>query len=308
MNDRDHIRYLHRGEIDTGSWDACIRSAANGLIYGFHSWLDHMAGKQWDALVLGDYEAVMPLPWRRKAGMAYLYQPAFTQQGGVFGPSDIGPEMMDAFLYHLRIRFKFAELNLNYGNPYPGLPARTNFILSLDQPYDRLAANYKKDLVRNLKLAAAASLHYLDDFHLKTALDLYRRIYAPRTPHVRPEDYRHFEQLCLFMQGQGQLLVRAVTGPKQQLLATVVLLRDHNRLYLLQSATLPEGRQLEANHFLLDRLIRECTGQGLILDFEGSDIPGIAHFYANFGSRDQPYYFYRHDRLPWLFRLIKTYK
>ena len=308
MTPDSHIRYVQRQDVDITRWDACIRSATNGLIYGFHYWLDHMAGKQWDALVLGDYEAVMPLPWRRKAGIVYLYHPAFTQQGGIFGPSDIGPEMMDAFFNHLRIRFKFAELNLNYANPYPGLPARTNFILPLDQPYDRLASNYKKDLTRDLKLAAAASLHYLDDFHLKTALDLCHRMYAARTPLVRPEDYRHFEQLCLLMQEQGQLLVRAVTGPKQQLLATAVVLRDHHRLYLLQSATLPEGRQLKANHFLLDQVISEWSGQGLILDFEGSDIPGIAHFYANFGSRDQPYYFYRHDRLPRLFSLMKKYK
>lgn len=308
MSPDNHICYLQRKDIDIPRWDACIRSAPNGLIYGFHSWLDHMASKQWDALVLGDYKAVMPLPWRRKAGIVYLYQPAFTQQGGVFGPPDIDPEMMDAFLYHLRIRFRFAEINLNYGNVYSGLPARTNFILPLDQPYDRLASNYKKDLARNLRLAAGASLRYLDHFHLKTALDLYHQVYAIRTPHVTPRDYRHFEQLCLLMQRQGQVLVRAVTGPKQQLLATAVLLRDRNRLYLLQSATLPEGRQLEANHFLLDQLIREWAGRDLILDFEGSDIPGIAHFYANFGSRDQPYYFYRHDRLPCLFRLIKKYK
>ena len=37
-----------------------------------------MTGGKWDALVLDDYAAVMPLTWRRKYGTRYLYQPAFT--------------------------------------------------------------------------------------------------------------------------------------------------------------------------------------------------------------------------------------
>jgi hypothetical protein len=43
----------------------------------------------------------------------------------------------------------------------------------------------------------------------------------------------------------------------------------------------------------------------MILDFEGSDHPGIAHFYANFGGIDQPYFFYRRNRLPWPIRWLK---
>jgi len=322
---KPHIHYLKRQNIDPQRWDECIGQAANSLVYALHFYLDHMADHQWDALVMDDYRAVMPLPWRRKAGIRYLYQPAFTQQSGIFyrpdapaalpvhPPPPLNPTappappsaLADSFLHQLRSHFRFAEIYLNYGNPYPGLPTRTNFILPLDAPYARLAAGYKKDLVRNLKLAAAASLDYLRDFDLPTSLDAYRREYASRTPYIRPEDYRHFEQLCLLMKQRGQLLVRAVTGPKQQLLATAVLFRDHNRLYLLQSTTLPEGRKTGANHFLLDQLIREWADSGLTLDFEGSEVPGIAHFYENFGSSDQPYFFYRHNQLNWLFRLLK---
>jgi hypothetical protein len=43
----------------------------------------------------------------------------------------------------------------------------------------------------------------------------------------------------------------------------------------------------------------------MILDFEGSDQPGIAHFYSNFGGVDQPYFCYRRNRLPWPVRWLK---
>ncbi|MBS1603644.1 MAG: GNAT family N-acetyltransferase [Bacteroidetes bacterium] len=316
----DRIHYLKRQNIDIRRWDACIEKASNRLVYAFHFYLDHMADGRWDALVLGDYEAVMPLPWRRKWGLRYIYQPAFTQQLGIFGPhlhpAAPGPQSLsDPFLQQLQLHFRFAEYYLNYQNPLPttqftpGLRTlskpRVNYILPLITPYDELASNYKKDLVRNLRLSSTARLNYLHDFHLATVLNSFRRQYAQRLPYFRPEDYRNFERLCQLMHQRGQLLIRVATGPQQQLLATAILFRDANRLYLLQSTTLPDGRKKEANHFLLDQLIREWAASGLILDFEGSDQPGIAHFYANFGSRDQPYFFYRYNGLPWPVRLLK---
>jgi len=39
---------------------------------------------QWDALVLNDYEAVMPLTWNKKYGIHYLFQPFFCASLGVF--------------------------------------------------------------------------------------------------------------------------------------------------------------------------------------------------------------------------------
>ena len=309
---RNDIHYLQRQEIDIAKWDACIDRAPNGLIYGRSFYLDHMAAGQWDALVLGDYEAIMPLAWRRKWGIKYLYQPPFTQQLGIFSAAPITPaasaiasSLVDAFLQHLDRHFRFAEIFLNYGNPTPHFPPYPNYILDLSAPYHRLAGQYKKDLIRNLKLAARSSLHYIKEFDLSTALSLYKDRYQDRTPHLKEEAYTRFAALCQLLHGKGQLLVKAITDTQQRTLATALLPRDKGRIYLVQSTSLPEGRQTEANHFLLDRLIAEYAGQPMILDFEGSDLPGVAHFYRNFGAQDQPYFFYRRNRLPWPLRLLK---
>jgi hypothetical protein len=305
MNTNYHIRYLKRQEIDTARWDQCINGAPNGLIYGFHYYLDHMAAGQWDALVLDDYAAVMPLTWRRKAGIRYLYQPAFTQQTGIFSYEKLSPALIRAFLAASARHFRFAEIFLNHGNPLPSLRPQVNYILPLDAPYDQLAARYKKDLAYNLRRAARWDLCYSPSPSHGDLLETFRSLYAHRIPSVSPADYQRFEQLCIYLRKQQQLILRVVTSYELGLLATGLLLRDHKRLYLLQSGTLLKGRDVEANHFLLDQFIREFAGSGMILDFEGSDIPGIAHFYANFGSTQQPYFFYRHNRLPWPARLLK---
>ena len=76
-------------------------------------------------------------------------------------------------------------------------------------------------------------------------------------------------------------------------------------MYLLQSYVSKTGRGMKANHFLIDRLIHEFAGTGLILDFEGSDVEGISHFYRNFGGVDQPYFFMKYNELPYFIKKIK---
>jgi hypothetical protein len=256
------IRYLRRREIDTARWDACIDNALNTIIYGRSYYLDAMSARKWDALVLGDYLAVMPLPWRSRAGIRYLYQPSFTQQTGIFSAEPIPSTLVGAFLEKVRRHFRFAEIYLNYGNPHPGLQEHANFILPLDAPYDQIEANYKQDLTRNLRHTERLPLNYMKSPDLSTALENYRLSYGDRTPHVRREDYHHFAGICFHWQQKGQLVIRGVIGDKQQWLATAILLQDKRRLTLLQSTTLPAGRPLHANHYLLDQLIKEWAGTG----------------------------------------------
>ena len=145
-----------------------------------------MAATQWDALVLEDYRAVMPLPWRSRAGIRYLYQPAFNQQTGIFSAEPVTPALVGAFLTQINRRYRFAEIYLNYGNQHPSLERRTNFILPLDTPYEQLAGRYKKDLVRNLRTIIRPGHTYAGDFDLHAALrDFQKRIRIPPARHKR---------------------------------------------------------------------------------------------------------------------------
>ncbi len=90
------IRYLTYQQIDKTKWDACIDNAENGLVYAYSFYLDAMA-KNWDGLVLNEYEAVMPLTWNKKYSIHYLYQPPFTACLGVFGKT-LTAETINEFL------------------------------------------------------------------------------------------------------------------------------------------------------------------------------------------------------------------
>ena len=109
-----NIKYVTYQYIDKKKWDACITAAGNGLVYAQSVYLDAMA-EHWDALVMDEYEAVMPLTWNKKYGIAYLYQPFFTACLGVFG-NNISAEVVNNFLQQIPAKFRYWDIYLNQGN------------------------------------------------------------------------------------------------------------------------------------------------------------------------------------------------
>ena len=66
------IYYLPYQQIDKEKWDACIAQSSNSLIYACSFYLEALS-ENWDALVLDDYEAVMPRlkRWLSPGGRVY---------------------------------------------------------------------------------------------------------------------------------------------------------------------------------------------------------------------------------------------
>jgi hypothetical protein len=301
------ITYYANNAIDKQRWNSLIESAANGLAYAHTDMLDAMS-PGWDAMIYRDYEAVMPLTWRKKMGIRYLCQPAFCQQLGIFSAAPIPATLAEAFLRKTVTHFRLIEIFINYANPLPIIPGpSTNFILPLQDGYEKLSASYRKDLQKNLSRAAKYPMVYKATTHIEEALTQYRNLYGKRM-NMRDGDYNAFGHLCKKWIAENRCFVREVHLEEKkstELMAIGIFLKDQHRIYNIASSTLPNGRTLEANHFLFDQLIREFAGQDLILDFEGSDLPGVARFYQKFNPIAQPYFFWKSNRLPAVIRWWK---
>lgn len=301
MSNSRHIHYLQRNEINKEAWNDCVAAAANGLIYAHTFYLDALC-TQWDAFVWGNYRAIMPLPWRKKWGIKYVYPPAFIQQLGWFG-NDFPKELISEMKPLLRKNFSFGEYFFNY-TQQAGIP-KDNYLLDLHKPYEKIAAAYKTDLRKNLKRAGKHILHYRASNNFQKAIDYYQNAYEKRMPHVTRQDYKNLSNLFGQLAASGNLMVREVHNAEDETYAIAACPVYRNRIYFLLSTTTPAGRQYQANHFLVDELIKEFSLQEMVLDFEGSDIESIAHFYKNFGAINQPYFFYRWNYLPWPIKLLK---
>src|SRR5690606_3700778 len=130
------IQLVHHANIDFEKWDMCISSAVHSEIYAY-SWFLDCVSPQWSALILNDYEAVMPLPIKSKYGIRYIVQPPFCQKLGVFSPQTISEEMGKTFEIILS-----KYISVRYATYAPIFNStkskeQANYIVSLNNKYSK---------------------------------------------------------------------------------------------------------------------------------------------------------------------------
>ncbi len=298
------IQYLTYQQIDKVKWDRCLMESSNGLIYSSSIYLDHMAAN-WDGLVLNDYEAIMPLPWKKKWGIHYMYPPAFTQQLGISSSQNITEEISVAFLQAIPKKFKYLEANLNANNPITGnFALRKNYLLFLDAEYATLRKNYSRSARRNIAQAEADEIKVVENAKPQHILHLHRERFKDEIG-SNQKDYEHFLKLIQQLNSSGQCYCVAASNSKGNLIAGSIYTMFKDRVTFVINGNSNESLASGATHLLMDHTIKHFSGRPLVLDFEGSDHINFARFYEQYGARPEFYPFVRRNRLPWPVRLLK---
>jgi len=293
------IYYLHHKDIDKKKWDACIDKAANGLIYPYSFYLDAMS-ENWDALVADDYEKVMPLAWKKKYSIFYLYQPRFTASLGVFG-NDISAEVVILFLQNIPRKFKYWDFYLNKSNLFslPEFPMyeRHNYILPLTENYEKIRKRYATSHQRNIKRSVQYGNTVKTQINIEEIIEL-SKIQSRNFSSLQDDDFSNFKSLFKYLKEQNQAVTYGVYSAQNKLVASCVFLFSHGRAYYILVGNHPDGKTSGASHLLIDAFIRDYSGTGIVLDFEGSSITSLAFFYKNFGAQLEKYPGIKMNRLP----------
>ncbi len=303
------IRLIERKDIEDKKWNGCVHFAENDFPYGYTWALDNVT-EQWHGLVWDNYEMVFPIVHRKKFGFEYLYQPLFTQQLGVFASRKVETSVLQSFLEAIPRQYQFIEINLNYLNDaeslkYYEVSERTNLILPLNKIYEEITAGYSDNLKRNLKKASQAKLSIRTDFKIETLVDFYFEHAGKKIKGLQAQHRHVLHRLIYNAVHYGMGRTFGVFDAQEQLLAVNFFLSSKTRMVNLLPASNESGRQQHAMPFLLDYMIQSFAGTEKKLDFEGSQIDGVARFYKSFGATEQNYWHVKRNTLPWYARLLK---
>ncbi len=285
-----NITYLKHKDIDLKLWDACIGRSVNQLIYAESWYLNLVCPEGWDALILEDYQAVMPLPLKSKLGLSYIQQPIWTQQLGVFSIADITEELVLKFIKSVPKKFKFISSNLNYNNVCDSLPliSKTNLILGLNSSYDQIKSSYSSNTKRNINKAAKndVQLNFKSD-NVNLFIDFIKSTLENPLPENDITILNHIIKESL--DSDNGFLVTATQNNK--VTAACFILKSDNRLIYRVARSNKEGKESKAMFLIVDELIKKYSNSNYSLDFEGSEIKGIARFYQSFGAEEEPYFY-----------------
>ncbi len=300
------ILFIPYQQIDKAKWDNCIDNASNGLVYAYSFYLDTMS-KNWDALVLNDYEAVMPLTWNKKYGIQYLYQPFFCASLGVFG-NTLSGALVNDFLKAIPAKFKYWDIYLNAGNFFSTadfkLYERTNYTLALNDNYDTLYTNFRDNIKRNIKKCEQLNFSMKKNIDINKVIELAASQSKNFSP-VSAEDYERFKKLYHHLQPLFKAVSYGIYSASDQLMASCVFFFSHNRAYYILVGNHPNGKTMGASHALINAFIKDHAGSGVLLDFEGSDINSLAFFYSGFGAVIEKYAAIKLNRLPFWLKWLK---
>lgn len=286
------IRYIAHDSIEKDKWDRCIEKSFNRLPFAC-SWVLDVNSPRWDALVLDDYRAVMPLTWRSRWGVLYICQPTFCQQLGVFSTVHRGPFRIDDFIRAIPKKFKRIELAVNSMNYVSGhfarmkVAKRVNHVLHLDRSYAEVRQRYKESHLKNLEKYNRKSPG------LSITEDRFSDFFASKLESFRDKKVRisRLDKLAYFnmlkvLSDQRKLEIYVVKDAANTRLAGVCFAKFDNRLYL-HTYCKAGGRKYGLVFFLIDEFIKRKSMQDLVLDFMGSSVPGVKYRNLGFGCEEE---------------------
>ena len=300
------ITHLEHKEINKYKWDNCIRHSFNGIIYAFSWYLDKVC-EDWEALIAGDYELVMPLTPKRKYKFNYLIQPLYTQQLGVFSTRRLKPDIIQMFLDTIPNKYKYLNINLNTFNNVETddfiTSDKITYELDLIEPYSKLARKYSSNTKRNLKkaeknnVAVVTNISAIELLNLKkinSAIPYDEKLYATARRIISNAFIKHIGK------------VYGAYSSHNNLCAAAFFITSHNKTIYLIGASSGEGKEIGAMTAIFDQYIKDHAEKNLTLDFEGSNIESIARFFKGFGANKCTYLNLQRNNLPWYIKLLKS--
>lgn len=292
------VNLLKRKEIDVQKWDDLIAHSTFETIYPYSWYLDAVA-ENWSALVVDDYRMVMPVVWKKKAGMKYIYQPFYCQQLGVFSREYVDPELIRKMLRILYKKFRFAGINFNIKNligeeaPFT-VDDKSNYVMRLDRDYEGHSRSFSSNARRNIK----KSIEFSET--IERNLPVEELVRLKRENDVIPrsgEDYRRLVKLFETIQARKAGKIYAIRTGNDITAAAFFAFSRTRAIYLL-SASSQKGKEQRGMFRIVDTFIQDHAGSGLILDFEGSNIPSVARFFSGFGAQPEIYQGVSFSRIP----------
>lgn len=296
------LKLYNNHEIDYDRWDQVVRSATNSRVYA-ESWYLDMVAHNWKGLIYGDYEYVMPLHETKKWGIVFVCQPVYAQQQGIFPTAT--PAITAQFIELLKKKYRYFNISLNALNVslvhLLETEVRKNYVLNLNSPLNEIRAKYDSHTARYTKKSRRECTileHVAPSDFMKLKLANGQKSFKPI--------YRQALQLIMNKSRiAGRSTILGAYSQRNELIAAAFFLKAPNRYIYLNSISTDEGKKARAMFAIVDHFIEMNANSPFVLDFEGSNIEGIARFFAGFGAYPETYQNIKHNNLPWPLNLIK---
>ncbi|MEZ4909785.1 MAG: hypothetical protein R2774_02875 [Saprospiraceae bacterium] len=291
------IRIISRKDIDISKWNQCVDQSEYNGIYGLSWFLDSVTDQNWKAIVLADYQSVLPFYSKKKVLIPYITQPLLCQFFQVYGDKIHEETLLDFAFRYFKRRFFKVDFNMKITfdrEIYSGYKKtiKEMQILRLDNDYSTLKKEYHRNTLRNIK----GHLQYQFTISKETDMQLLEFIYTHDPSGILKKHKGGVQNLCMTAMKNCDSYFMVAKVHTDIIGVGFFIETSHYILFML-SAMNAMGRRLKISYSIIDRIISEKAKSGKILDFGGSTLPSIARRNLSFGSESDQYHYYSHSIL-----------
>ncbi len=285
------IRYIKHKDIDKTKWDNAIEAMPNGTLYAYSWWLD-IVSPNWNALIDDDYNMLMPLPTKSKYGIKYMLQPSFTQQLGIYSYNIIDKDTVEKFVAAIPKNIKKIILYINFDgfidNKNYRQTLRNYQELDLNKPYAILRKEYHASLMKGLKKAEKFHLQMTTNVNADNVISFMKEIIDSKKLKISDTEILTYKKLIEKVSSLKLTDFYGLMNEKNELISASCMITVHGSTYCF-SWTSPNGRETRAHLLLRDKIIEIKSGQPLIYNFCGSDIPGVKFVNEDYNAQNKQY-------------------
>jgi hypothetical protein len=286
------IRILKYHEIDFEKYSECLANACQNADYADKKFLDIVSNRQWFVLVYGDYDAIMPVSYIRKFGLAVILMPKICQQLGVFSKKD-NSIINKNFYDFLEQNFLVAIYAFNGDNQIDyEVEKKTSYFLKKND-YQSTKKSYSTHRRRNVRVFGnlIGNINFKTDWNEQDKQFFFKYLKGTTKKKENFDNFNIFTQLLNNRIGTLQIMVYM-----NQIQSLVYLYEGNRNRYL--SLFINKYPLINPNFpsITIDQCLQNFI-EDKNFDFMGSDLENVAKFNERFGAISYQYVMLSNSKL-----------
>jgi len=294
--------YINHENINREKYQACLeRNNCTSLYAQDFVWDCLHPG--WDILIMGDYEKIIPLPFKSAYGFATQRQPLFIRTTPLIGP--FSENEKTHLLDILNEQTSLIELNFSSQFKDAGEAKGRYQYIDLPGEYEMQRKLYSTNAKRILK-RSFEDCKRVESTDIKSFIDFFKENVGIKHSKISEKSYKYLSLLLekTIEMGIGKLhVVSGTEGP----LCMAFYVDFKGTRYYLKGASNSKARESGVMFYLIDWAIKDAIDHGLkTFDFVGANNENIATFNKKFGAVDGTYSVIKSNNLFWPLNKLVT--
>lgn len=262
----EDIKYIKNNEIDSIMWDRCISRSHNGNVFGYSWFLDSVCDT-WDALVLGNYNAVMPIPLKKNFLFSRILHPDFFIKTDIYQAKDFNIEIVKNFIQKIPENFKSVEIKTGNSNLIQlnyKVQEQKSYKLDLISSYKTIKSSYSDYFLEQLSKSINKKTSYNTGI-LPNGLVLLSTV--TKELNKKQSDKLRLISAVSLRRKLGEIY--GAFNSKNRLSAAVLFVSSHYKTYIIFGVQTKEAKKNNVLFGLIDYYIKTHSEKALTLDFSG---------------------------------------